>query len=218
MEGFFSMDGKGFRFLSTASELVILNLLWLLCSLPVVTIGASATALYSVSIKIVKNEESYVAKGFFHSFKQNFRQATVIWMLMLAVIAVLYFDFYFSAHAQVEGAALLFIPFALAGMLLVLTMIYVFPVLAVFDNSIGKALRNSLYMALAHLPYSVLAAVVTTGPVAVVFLLRYRISLAVFIDLVIGFAFFAWVNSHIFVKLFERYMPKDGDVVPEESV
>lgn len=218
MEGFFSIDGKGFRFLSTASELVILNLLWLLCSLPVVTIGASTTALYSVAVKIVKNEESYVAKGFFRSFKQNFRQATIIWMLLLVVIAVLYFDFYFSAHAPVEGAALLFIPFAFAGMLLVLVMIYVFPVLAVFDNSIGKALKNSLCMALAHLPYSVLAAAVTTGPVAVLLLFRYRISLAIFIDLVIGFAFFAWVNSHIFVKLFERYMPKDGDVVPEESV
>lgn len=218
MEGLFSVDGKGFRFLSTVSELVILNLLWLLCSLPILTIGASTTALYSVTIKIVKNEESYVARGFWNSFKRNFRQATTIWVFILAVIAILYFDFYFSAHAPVKGAAVLFVPFAFAAMLLILTGIYVFPILAVFDNSIGKLLKNSLYMALAHLPSSVLAAIVAAGPVMALFLLRDRLSFALFLDLVIGCAFFAWVNSHIFVRLFERYMPKSGDVVPEESI
>lgn len=218
MEGLFSVDGKGFQFLSTASELVILNLLWLLCSLPILTIGASTTALYSIAIKIVKNEESYVARGFWNSFKRNFRQATTIWVLILAVIAILYFDFYFSAHAPVKGAAVLFVPFALAAMLLILTGIYVFPILAVFDNSIGKTLKNSLYMALAHFPSSVLAVVVSAGPIVVVLLLHNRLSLALFLDLVIGFAFFAWVNSHIFVRLFERYMPKSGDIVPKEIV
>lgn len=71
MGGFFSIDGKGFRFLSTMSELVTLNLLWLLCCIPIVTIGASTAALYTITIKMVKNEDSYVIRGFFSSFKQK---------------------------------------------------------------------------------------------------------------------------------------------------
>lgn len=211
MEGFFSVDGKGFQFLSTASELVILNILWLLCCIPIVTAGAATTALYAVAIKIVKNEESYVAKSFFHSFRQNFRQATVIWVLMLFVIAVLYFDFYFSAHAPIEGAAILFIPFAIIAVLWLLTMVYVFPIQAVFKNPVRRTLKNALYMALAHLPLSVLAVAAATGPVMIILLLRSNITLAVFLDCVIGCAFFSWVNSHIFVRVFQRYMPEEGE-------
>ncbi len=206
MGGLFAVDGKGFRFLSTASDLVILNLLWLLCCLPIVTIGASTTALYAMLIKMVRHEDGYLVRGFFSSFRLNLRQATGIWLIFLGVIAVLYFDFYFSAHAPFEGAAVLFVPFAMVAGLLALTMLYVFPMQAVFENRIWKTFKNSLFMALAHLPISVLALVVAMGPAAVVFLLSDRLGLALFFDLVIGFAFFAWVNAHLFAKVFQRFL------------
>lgn len=210
MEGIFSVDGKAFNFFSRMSDLVILNLLWLVCCIPVVTIGASTTALYAVVIKMVKDEESYVIRSFFSSFRENFKQATVIWGILLAVASLLYFDFYFSSHAPVAGAGLLFIPFAVAAILMVLTSLYVFPIQAVFKNSIKKTLKNSLYMALAHLPFSLLIGLLTTGPCAVLFLLSEKITLAIFVNLVIGIAFFAWANAHIFVKIFDRYMPKQA--------
>ncbi len=211
MEGLFSVDGKGFRFFGIASELVILNLLWLLCCIPVVTAGAATTALYAVAIKIVKNEESYVTRDFFHSFRQNFGQATVMWLLMLSAAAILYFDFYFSAHAPVRGAAVWFIPFAVIAALLLLTMLYAFPIQAVFCNPIRKTLKNALYMALAHLPQSALALMAAAGPVAVILLFRQNRSPAIFFDCVIGVAFFAWLKAHIFVKIFERYMPRQEE-------
>ncbi len=206
MGGFFSIDGKGFRFLSTMSELVTLNLLWLLCCIPIVTIGASTAALYTITIKMVKNEDSYVIRGFFSSFKQNFKQATTIWMILLAAAAVLFFDFYFSSYAPVKGAAVLFVPFATAAALLVLVMIYVFPIQAVFKNTVWKTLKNSLYMALAYLPLSILAFVIAMGPLAVLFLFLDHFGSALFFNCVIGVAFFTWTNSHIFVKVFDRYM------------
>ena len=79
MNSFFNYEGPFFNVLNRLSDLVILNVLWFICCLPIVTIGASTTALYYVTIKIVNDEDAYVAKNFFKSFRQNFLQSTVIW-------------------------------------------------------------------------------------------------------------------------------------------
>lgn len=208
MGGFFAMDGKGFRFFSTASELVILNLLWLICCIPLVTVGAATTALYTVIIRMVKNEDSYLVKGFFTALKENFIQATCIWLILAGAVAVLYFDFYFSSHAPVEGAAVLFIPFVLIAVLVAFAALYAFPMQAVFVNRVGRTLKNSLLMALAHLPLSAAALAVALGPAVVPMLFSRHPGAAIFFDCVIGFAFFAWVNAHIFVKIFQKYIDK----------
>ena len=75
------------------ADFVVLNLLWVLCSIPIITIGASTTALYTVMLKIVKNEEGYLVKGFFKAFRENFKQSTVIWLVFLALGIVLLVDF-----------------------------------------------------------------------------------------------------------------------------
>lgn len=217
-EGFFSSDGKGFVFFSTASNLVILNLLWLLCCLPVVTAGASTAALYAVVIQMVKGEDSYIARSFFSSLKQNFRQAAVLWAVLACGAALVILDLSFSIQEPVQGAAVLFIPSAMCAVLLVLTAVYVFPIQAVFQNSVKKTLKNALLMSLAHLPQSVLAAVLALGPAAVVFIFSGRMWTALFFDCVIGFAFFAWVQAHIFVRLFERYMTDDKEDAGNEGV
>lgn len=79
----FDMDSPVMRFLGRLADLMILNLVTLLCCLPVVTIGASLTAMHYVLLKMVRNEESYIVRSFFKSFKENFKQATVIWLIIL---------------------------------------------------------------------------------------------------------------------------------------
>ena len=78
MGGLFSADGKLAQVLGKAAELVILNVLWIVCSIPVVTAGAAAAAFYTVALKMIKNEESYVFRSFFQAFKENFKQAAVV--------------------------------------------------------------------------------------------------------------------------------------------
>ena len=93
MGGLFDLDSPVMRFLSKMADLIILNLLAFVCCLPIFTIGASMTALHYVLLKIVRNEEGYVVRGFFKAFKSNFKQATVIWLILLAVLFVLLGDF-----------------------------------------------------------------------------------------------------------------------------
>lgn len=204
----FAIDGKLINFLNKVADLVLLNLIWLICCIPVVTIGAATTALYYVSLKIAKGEEPYVVRNFFHSFKENFRQSTVVWLMFMATGIVLYFDFYFCSHMQSGVAKALFVPLVLAAFLLSATVSYIFPVLACFKNSTKKVFKNSLRMAIGYLPYTLLILVLSSGPIILLVLSGGQFILAVFADIVIGVSLFAWMNAHIFNKLFQRYLPE----------
>ena len=78
MDRLFNMDNKFFTVMGRVADLIMLNVVFLICCLPIVTIGASLTALHYVTLKMARNEESYIIRSFFKSFKQNFKQATVI--------------------------------------------------------------------------------------------------------------------------------------------
>ena len=93
MGRFFDLDSPLMSALNKLADLISLNILVIICSLPVFTIGASMTALHYVVLKMVRNEEGYIIKSFFKSFKQNFRQATIIWLILLVLIGVLIGDF-----------------------------------------------------------------------------------------------------------------------------
>lgn len=89
LQGFFNYDNPVWRFIGKLGDLILLNILWIVCSIPVFTIGASTTAVYYVTLKLVRDEGDSTIRSFFHSFKGNFRQATAIWMVLLAAGIVL---------------------------------------------------------------------------------------------------------------------------------
>ena len=92
MNNIFNPDNKFFSFMGRVADLMILNLLCIVCCIPVVTAGPAIAAMYYITLKMARNEESYVVKGFFHSFKQNLKQGIVIQIIMLLLGIVLAFD------------------------------------------------------------------------------------------------------------------------------
>jgi len=151
MWSFFELDSPYCRLITKIVHIIYLNILWLLFSLPVITIGASTTALYYVAMKLVKNEDGYIARSFIKSFRMNFRQGTIIWIIVLAAGFVLLQDYrYFSYLDYIPGK----IGFALMLVLYGLAAVMVFPVLAKYDNTIRNTLKNTLYFAFRHLPSS----------------------------------------------------------------
>ena len=90
----FNMDSPIMRFLNLVADLMIMNFVVTLCCLPIITIGASVTAMHYVMLKMVRGEDGYLVKDFFKSFKLNFKQATIIWLIMLLLIAVFVGDFF----------------------------------------------------------------------------------------------------------------------------
>lgn len=107
LQGIFNYDNPVWRFIGKLGDLIILNILWIVCSIPVFTAGASATAVYYVTLKLVRDEDDSTIRSFFRSFKSNFKQATAIWLILLAAGIVLGFDFWFFVSGQMplNGAA-----------------------------------------------------------------------------------------------------------------
>ena len=100
----FSYDSRFTQLLMKLVFSSYLNILWFICSLPIFTIGAATTALYYTSLKIIRNEEGNVTKTFFKAFKENFRQSTVIWLIMSGIGLFLAFDFYVLYNLRLNTA------------------------------------------------------------------------------------------------------------------
>ena len=100
LSGIFNYDNPFWRFIGKLCDVMILNVLWVLCSIPVVTMGASTTAVYYVTLKLVRDEDGYTFRSYFRSFKENFKQATAIWLLLLGTGIILLIDIRFFCISQ----------------------------------------------------------------------------------------------------------------------
>lgn len=209
MRDFFSMDGTLFRVLSKMADLMILNIIFLICCIPVVTIGASVTALSYVSLKSKDQEEGYVWKSFFRSFRQNFRQSTVIWLLLLALAAVLFMDFRLSGMMEGVMGQAVRIMAGIGGMIWLMLFLYAFPLQARFYNSIGGTMKNALLLALASFPKTLCMMAVAVGAVIVTFLNTYTLWYGMLVWLLLGFSLVAWVNSQFLHGIFLKIMPEE---------
>ena len=100
LSGLFNYDNPVWRFIGKFFDILILNILWMVCSIPIFTIGASTTAVYYVTLKLVRDEEGSTVKAFFKSFRENFKQATAIWIVLLIAGIIIAGDLYFFIRVQ----------------------------------------------------------------------------------------------------------------------
>ncbi len=217
LQGFFNYDNPIWRFIGRLGDMVVLNLLWLVFSLPVVTLGASTTALYYCTLKYVRNEDYGDFRMFFRSFRQNLKQATLIWVLMLLAAAVLGFDFYFFRNVMTGADTMRFFLRAVIGTLAVVWIfifLYVWPLLSRFDNTTKRTVLNALLMSVRYIG-STIAMLISDAVIVLIWyiLLFYMPWLSAFM-LLMGFALIAWINSTMFEHIFLRFMPKEE---PEKS-
>lgn len=207
----FKPDNPLMIFLSKLADIMILNLLFIICSLPIITIGASITAMYYVAVKLVKNEESYIWKDFFKSFKLNFKQATIIWMINLIVLVVLFGDIYIMMTGSIEGVpSIAYIATVLVAIVVMAAMVFVYPMLSHFSNTIVNTFKNSLLLAVANLPYTVVFIVVTLAPFAIVFSTPWGMKVSPLL-LLLGFSGPAYLCSTIWRMIFSKLDPTTKD-------
>lgn len=210
MNRIFNMDNKFFTFMGRVADLIILNLLCIVCCIPIVTIGPAITAMFYVTLKMVRNEESYIVKGFFHSFKENLKQGIIINIIMLAAFIMLFFDI--SLVRGMEGTVYkaLFYIFLVLLFLSMLVYLYVYPVLAKFYNTIKHTFVNAFLMSIRHLPYSFLMIVISLLPFGILLIPSFRAqSFLIMLFILMGGSVIAYINSFFFVKIFAKYIPEE---------
>lgn len=162
MSNFFNPDNAVMQFITKIAYTVYLNILWFICCIPIFTVGASTTALFYVTLKMVKNEEGNITRAFFHSFKQNLKQGTKIWLILLGLGIILGIDGYVFYHMRFEnalwtiGTAI----FIVALVAYVIILMYIFPLLSRFDNTIKEMLKNSIMIGIRFLICTFLMALI----------------------------------------------------------
>lgn len=196
------MDNVVVRALSKLGDMICLNVMWLICCIPIITIGASTTALYTVMLKLVKNEEGYVFRGFLKAFKSNFKQSTIIWLIILILGIVWTVDFRVAGLMPGTAGLVLSAVFLALGFILLSVMLYIFPLTARYENSIKATFKNALILTVAKLPYTLAMVVIVVAAVVVSLWSTVTIVFALPIWLIIGGALIAWANSYILRKVF----------------
>lgn len=211
MGRFFDLESPFMRFLNLVGDLMILNFMMIFCCLPIFTVGAACTGMHYVLLKMVRGEEGYLVKGFFKSFKQNFKQATAIWLMMLVVIGVIAGDFLIFSYSDVEFPKA-FIIFILAlAVIMLMVSVYIFPVLARFDNTIKNTLKNAFFMAILNLPKTILMVLLLILPIVILYFSAYA---GVFV-MMFGISLPAYLSAFLYSKIFKKFEPDTAPVVSD---
>ena len=201
---FFSVDSPLYRFLSRVLDILKLNFLWILGSLPVFTIGASTTALYYTVHKSIRGDRGYTTRTFFGAFRDNFKAATLPYLIWLAVMIVLGCDAYITYQVLKTGSmkGAFFYFFLVMIAVAIMWSAFLFPYIARFENTVKQTLKNAFLLMVRHLPWSLLLLVILIASALSIYIIPV---LLVVIPAVASIVF-----DFILERLFRRYMsPED---------
>ncbi len=201
MGRFFDMDSPVMRFLNRVGDLMILNFLMIVCCIPIITAGAAFTAMHYVLLKIVRGEEGYLVRGFFKSFRSNFKQATLIWLLMLLVVVVYAGDTWIFNYSGLVFPKALIIAVVAVAILLLMAAVYVFPLLARFENTVKNTLKNAMLLTFANLPKTILMMACYILPFVLGYFSTYALLFVIMFGISAPAYAAAWIYSGIFKKL-----------------
>ncbi len=215
MKNFFQMDGPVMRAMSDLSTLVILNLVTMLCCLPVVTAGASLSAMHYILMQMPDEQVGHVIPAFFRQFRGNLRCSTLPWLILLAAGALFYMDYRVFGSGDMNRA--LVIP-AYAGMGVVLLLyVWMFPLLARFDNTTAATLRNTMILAAGNLPRTLaMAAISAVVPFVLTQSLRL-LPLAFLVGFTLPGYFCMLIYRSVIEGLVEKAKGKKTDGVQNEE-
>ncbi len=196
----FQNDSPFMRAMAKIGDLIWLNILFSICSIPIFTIGASYTALNTVLLAMIRKEEGYITKGFFIAFKNNFKRITAIWMGMLVVYLLLAFDGYVLINTMSPINGLIFGILCVASFFLVCTNVYAFAITARFENTIKNTLRNSFYLSMVQ----IFITITMVGDIILPFVITIYSSYFMPLVILFGFSGPAFINAYYFNRLFDK--------------
>ena len=159
MNHFFSVEGPLMRALSDLTTLVALNLLTIICSIPIVTAGAAFTALHYEVMKMIAGQ-GHPVRDYFKQFKENLKSSTPVWVVFLAVGIFVYVDYKIFAPADGNSFAPMLVPVYILILIFAMIFVWIFPLMARIENSFGARFKNAILLAIGHLPRTLIMVVI----------------------------------------------------------
>lgn len=202
---FFVIDSPLMRFLARIGDLILLNLIFVISCIPVITVGTAISALYAVAMKLVRGEEPSVMRDYVKAFKMNFKEATAVWVILAAAAGLLFVDFRFIG--LLEGGVYLGFKLLLGVILGIWLLVfqYVFPYIGRFQNTVLQSLKNALFLSAAHLPSTVMLLGISIGLFIITLFTSRTFVVGTILWTFFGFALLAYVQSFLLSRIFSKY-------------
>lgn len=208
MSRFFSPDNPVMEFIAKIFDLVVLNLIFIFSCVPIITIGASTSALSYVTLKMVRGEDPYIWRNFWKSFRQNFKQGTLVWILSILIFIFLGMDFYIINSQNTSLFAVVRILLWIVCAVALSVFLYVFPVISHFVCTTKQALKNALLMTFGHLPYTLVMLAITGLILFLCSSSTRTFAMVVVLSGICGFSVISFVYSIMFDRIFQKYEPE----------
>lgn len=209
----FSYDGALYKMLTKISQMVLMSIFWGVASLPIITIGASTTAMFSSFYKIFRGENGSLFSDFFTAFKENFKKSTIIWLIMLVAGGILAADFWVLAQAGDKLPRVLTIILVAFAVFYIIEFSYVFALEAFYINDVKSTIKNAFFIAYANLNSTLLILIIIAGFV----LLNMTIILVNIISFIIGLGALGYLIARIQFDTLKKYLP-EKELATEEAL
>ncbi len=205
---FFSADGPLYKFLSRLWDIIKINVVWFVCSLPLVTIGVSTIAAYTVILKMLDENEGYVVRGFFKAFKANLKPGFILSPITLLFAVVIYLDL---SLVSMSDELWVFIIVFLTIFLFLIAMLYTYPLLARYDNTVFRTIKNSMRISMRYFGKTILLVVLIA--IEVVIFLFTRVTMI--IGALVGPGVIMMTISGFALSFFREIEKEGGAVRPK---
>ena len=207
-----NIDTPLFHFLGTLFDFVVLNFIFLLSCIPIITIGPALSALYYVVLKEVRGEHGYVVSSYFRAFKENLLNSTLTFVIYAIMLLVLVFNLAFWFQISTILGNIIFCILIILTIIYILSFIYVFALNARFEASIKNTIKNSILIALSNPTQSLILLAIFAVSIALTYILpEFRIFLLLF-----GFSFITYCAAFSINRVFALYENQNSDACSED--
>ncbi|MBH1939499.1 YesL family protein [Mobilitalea sibirica] len=211
---FLNYDTNFMKHLGRLSDILILGIWSAVCSIPIVTMGASISATYYVTLKMVRDEENSVTKGFFRGFKANFKKATLIWIVMVALAVFFYFNFLLMNAMEMKYENIIRILNIIIVVNIYFVSVYIFPLLVFFENTLKNTIKNSVILAFTNIPKSIMVFMINIGPFVALYYFPYFFPFIVLFSISVT----CFINSILIRGVFDKHIkPEDKEDNTEDD-
>ena len=207
MGNLFTLDGVIFKTCTKIADIWLLNLMWVITSIPIFTIGASTTAMCYMSMKLAKGTEGYIISGFLKAFKSNFKKSTILYLIRVVVGGIIAGDFYFWSKLNSNLGTIMSVITICLGLFYLMILMYIFAVQARFENSIKDTIKSTIYISLQRFPYTLILVFLFV----VVGYFFFNFIIVDFIMVVFGFGLVGFAFGIVYNMAFHKYIDDKKD-------
>jgi len=209
------LDGPLVRALSDLNTLVILNILTALFCIPVITAGASVAAMHYVIMEMFENRGNGAAREFWKRFKENLRNATPVWLILLAAAVFIYVDCRIIMGGQMGLPRAMLVPLYIGAFIEASIAVYAFPLTARFVYSTGATFKNSAILAVANFPRTVLMVLYHV----IMPYLLFNVSRLLPLFFLVGISLPAYFSALLYMPVIRKMIgePEPDEDTPEDG-